>query len=178
MLGKRLHELRVAHGLSLRALAQKAGVSPTLLSQIEREVTEPSLNTLRALSAVFGESMAALFLDPQAPTVWLSRPGQRTQMIGPSGGVTYERLTRGNGPMEVLRAVFAPGQYSVLEAISHPSVECVYVIRGAISVEVGGVPHHALAGDSITFDAIQPHRYINRGEVDAEIILSVTPPVP
>ncbi|KAB7591713.1 helix-turn-helix transcriptional regulator, partial [Verminephrobacter sp. Larva24] len=68
MLGKRLHELRLTRGMSLRALAQAAGVSPTLLSQIERGVTEPSLSTLRALSAVFGESMAALFRDPAAPS--------------------------------------------------------------------------------------------------------------
>jgi transcriptional regulator with XRE-family HTH domain len=178
LLGRRLNELRVARGLSLRALAKLAGVSPTLLSQIEREVTEPSLTTLRALSGVFGESMAALFLDPQAPAVWLSRPGERTQIIGPKGGVSYERITPGNGPMEVLRAVFAPGQYSVMSTVSHPSVECMYVVRGAMVVEVAGVAHHALAGEAITFEATHPHRYINRGDVDAEIILSVTPPVP
>ena len=178
MLGKRLNELRVARGLSLRALAKDAGVSPTLLSQIEREVTEPSLNTLRALSAVFGESMAALFLDPEAPSVWLSRPGERTHIIGPKGAVSYERLTRGNGPMEVLRAVFVPGQFSVAETVSHPSVECIYVIRGTMTVELAGVPHQVQAGEAISFEAIHAHRYVNHGDVDAEIILSVTPPIP
>jgi transcriptional regulator with XRE-family HTH domain len=178
VLGKRLNELRVARGLSLRALAKEAGVSPTLLSQIEREVTEPSLNTLRALSAVFGESMAALFLDPEAPSVWLSRPGERTQIIGPRGAVSYERLTRGNGPMEVLRAVFVPGQHSVADTISHPSVECLFVIRGTMTVEVAGVAHRVEAGEAISFEAIHPHRYVNHGAVDAEIILSVTPPIP
>lgn len=180
MLGKRLNELRVARGLSLRALAKDAGVSPTLLSQIEREVTEPSLHTLRALSTVFGESMAALFLDPEAPSVWLSRPGERTQIIGPKGAVSYERLTRGNGPMEVLRAVFVPGQFSVADtdAVSHPSVECIYVIRGTMTVEIAGVAHQVQAGEAITFEAIHAHRYVNHGDVDAEIILSVTPPIP
>ena len=180
MLGKRLNELRVARGLTLRALAKDAGVSPTLLSQIEREVTEPSLNTLRALSTVFGESMAALFLDPEAPSVWLSRPGERTQIIGPKGAVSYERLTRGNGPMEVLRAVFVPGQFSVADtdAVSHPSVECIYVIRGTMTVEIAGVAHRVQAGEAISFEAIHAHRYVNHGDVDAEIILSVTPPIP
>jgi len=164
--------------MSLRALAQAAGVSPTLLSQIERGVTEPSLSTLRALSAVFGESMAALFRDPAAPSVWLSRPGERTQITGPKGTVSYERLTHGNAPMEVLRAVFVPGQYSVAGTISHASVECLYVIRGTMTVEVAGIAHQVQAAEAITFDAIHAHRYINRGAVDAEIVLSVTPPIP
>ncbi len=164
--------------MSLRDLAKAAGVSATLLSQIEREVTEPSLSTLRALSGVFGESMPALFLDPEAPAVWLSRVGERTTIIGPKGAVSYERLTRGNGPMEVLRAVFVPGQYSVADTVSHPSIECLYVIRGAMTVEVAGVAHQVQAGEAISFEAVHPHRYVNHGQVDAEIILSVTPPIP
>jgi transcriptional regulator with XRE-family HTH domain len=100
MIGRRLNELRVSKKLSLRELAKLANVSPTLLSQIEREVTEPSLTTLRSLSAVFGESMSALFSDPAAPSVWLSRPGERVTLTGPKGGVGFERLTRGNGQME------------------------------------------------------------------------------
>ncbi|OFA03466.1 helix-turn-helix domain-containing protein [Duganella phyllosphaerae] len=178
MIGKRLHDLRVARGLSLRKLAEIASVSPTLLSQVERDVTEPSLTTLRSLSAVFGESMSALFADPQAPSVWLSRPGERLTLMGPKGGVSYERLTRGNGQMEVLRAVFAPGQFSAEDPLRHPSLECVYVISGTLTAEIGGTTYAVNAGESITFDAQQPHRYTNQGDSDAEVIVSVTPPVP
>ena len=178
MIGKRLHDLRVARGLSLRGLAEIAGVSPTLLSQVEREVTEPSLTTLRSLSAVFGESMSALFADPGAPAVWHSRPGERTTLMGPKGGVSYERLTRGNGQMEVLRAVFAPGQFSAEDGLRHPSLECVYVITGILTAEIAGTVHTVAAGESITFDAQQSHRYRNNGDKEAEVIVSITPPVP
>ncbi|MEW7850738.1 XRE family transcriptional regulator [Massilia aurea] len=178
MIGKRLHDLRVARGLSLRGLAEIAGVSPTLLSQVEREVTEPSLTTLRSLSAVFGESMSNLFADPTAPSVWHSRPGERLSLIGPKGGVTYERLTRGNGQMEVLRAVFAPGQFSAEDMLRHPSLECVYVVTGVLTAEIAGATYVVAAGESITFDAQQSHRYRNNGSEDAEVILSITPPVP
>lgn len=178
MIGKRLHDLRVARGLSLRKLAEIAGVSPTLLSQVEREVTEPSLSTLRSLSTVFGESMSALFADPGAPSVWLSRPGERSSLMGPKGGVSYERLTRGNGQMEVLRAVFAPGQFSAEDPLHHPSLECVYVITGMLTAEIAGTVYTVRAGESITFDAQQAHRYLNQGSEDAEVIVSITPPVP
>lgn len=178
MIGKRLHDLRMARGLSLRSLADMAGVSATLLSQVEREVTEPSLTTLRSLSAVFGESMSALFADFSTPAVWHSRPGERVSLIGPKGGVTYERLTRGNGQMEVLRAVFAAGQFSAAEALRHPSLECVYVISGSLTAEIGGATYTIAAGESLSFDAQQSHRYLNRGTQDAEVIVSITPPIP
>ncbi|WP_279580905.1 helix-turn-helix domain-containing protein [Fodinicola feengrottensis] len=103
MIGSQLRELRTRRGLSLRELAAQAGVvSATLLSQVERGVTEPSLTTLRRLADVFGESVASLFEDDQAPAVWVSRPGERSSLMGPRGKVRYERLTPGNGQLEVL----------------------------------------------------------------------------
>lgn len=178
MIGRRLNELRVSRNLSLRELAKLANVSPTLLSQIEREVTEPSLTTLRNLSVVFGESMSALFSDPAAPSVWISRPGERVTLTVPKGGISYERLTRGNGQMEVLRAVFEPGQFSSSEAVTHPSLECVYVISGELTAEIAGQLHVVRAGESITFEADAPHRYLNNGKDRCEMIVSVTPPIP
>ena len=178
MIGKRLKELRMENGLSLRALGAKVGVSATLISQIERDVTEPSLSTLRAFSRVFGASVASLFSEPNPPAVWISRPGERMRLISPKGGVTYDRLVRGNSQLEVLRAVFAPGRFSVEEAISHPSMECAYVIEGVITLEVAGAVYAVQKGESVTFDANQPHRYVNRSSADAEVILSITPPIP
>ncbi|MER2206746.1 MAG: helix-turn-helix transcriptional regulator, partial [Rhodococcus sp. (in: high G+C Gram-positive bacteria)] len=66
MIGGKLRELRTEHGMTLRGLAAETGLSPTLLSQVERGVTEPSLKTLRALAPVFGQSISALFEDPVA----------------------------------------------------------------------------------------------------------------
>ena len=81
--------------MSLRDLAARSGVSATMLSQVEREVTEPSLSTLRRLAEVFGESVASLF-DSSPPAVRISRPGTRSTLAGPRGLVRYERLTPGN----------------------------------------------------------------------------------
>ena len=130
MIGERLKELRTARNLSLRDLAAQAGVSATLLSQVERSVTDPSLETVRRLAAVFGESITSLFAEPNAPAVWISRPGNRSKLTAPAGRVSYERLTAGQSDLEVLRAVLAPGQVSADEPRGHPSTECVYVIQG------------------------------------------------
>ena len=178
MIGERLKELRTARGLSLRSLAGQIGVSATLLSQIERSVTDPSLETMRRLAGVFGESVASLFSETAPPSVWVSRPGQRSLLTAPAGRVSYERLTAGNGQLEVLRAVLAPGQSSSAEARGHSSTECVYVVAGELTAQIAGVDYAVLAGESISFDSRLPHRYRNGSTVPTEIILSVTPPNP
>ncbi|GIH21722.1 MerR family transcriptional regulator [Acrocarpospora phusangensis] len=178
MIGDRLHELRTERGMSLRALAEQAGVSPTLLSQIERGVTEPSLSTLRRLAGVFGASIASLFEDPAAPSVWISRPGERTTLGAPNGQIRYERLTPGNGQLEVLHAVLAPGEVSSDELWSHPSLECVYVVAGTLTVQVERATYTVAAGESLTLDSNRPHRYLNTSDAEAEIVLAINPPTP
>jgi transcriptional regulator with XRE-family HTH domain len=178
MIGGRLKELRTSRGMSLRALAAATGLSPTLLSQVERGVVEPSLSTLRRLASVFGESVAGLFDEPSTPPVWISRPGERSTLSAPRGRVGYERLAPGNGQLEVLRAVLKPGDVSSDEPYGHPSIECAYVLRGRLTVEVGLASYDVGAGEAITLNSRQPHRYRNASDEPVEILLSVTPPTP
>lgn len=178
MIGDQLRELRTQRGLSLRALAAEAGVSATLLSQIERGVTEPSLATLRRLALVFGESVASLFDDRSAPSVWVSRPGERSMLRGPRGQVGYERLTPGNGQLEVLRGVLEPGEATSEERWTHASVECAFVVAGTLTADIDGTTHRVRAGEAITFDSRQPHRYLNDSTDQVEFTISVNPPMP
>lgn len=178
MIGRQLRTLRTGRGLSLRALAAEAGVSATLLSQIERGVTDPSLATLRRLAGVFGESVVALFDDQDRPSVWVSRPGNRATLTGPRGRIRYERLTPSNGQMEVLRGVLVPGEATADEAWGHPSLECAVVIAGTLTVDIGPDSHRVDNGEAITFDARRPHRYRNADDTDVEFLISVTPPNP
>lgn len=175
--GPQLKALRTRHGMSLRDLAARSGLSATLLSQVEREVTEPSLSTLRKLAGVFGESVASLF-DSSPPAVWISRPGTRSTLAGPHGLVRYERLTPGNGQLEVLRAVLPPGTATSEELWAHPSTECAYVVTGTLTVQISEATHQVLAGESITFDSSQPHLYRNATDTPVEFLVSVSPPTP
>ena len=66
--GGRLRAVRLAHGLSLRVLAERLGVSPSLISQVETGRAKPSVSTLYAMSAELGVSLDdLLFPDPSAP---------------------------------------------------------------------------------------------------------------
>lgn len=178
MLGERLRELRQRHGLTLRELAAKAEVSPGLLSQLENGVTDPSLATLRKLALVFDAEMASLFSEPNAPLVHLSRPGDRSILSAPQGQIGYERLTPGRGDLEVLRAVMQPGDVSAAVPRGHDSTECVVVISGQIVADVGDERFVIDTGEALTFDSRLAHRYRNETDVEAVMLIAVTPPNP
>ncbi|WP_156254130.1 helix-turn-helix domain-containing protein [Pseudactinotalea terrae] len=178
MLGDRLRDLRSARGLTLRQLADATGLSAGMLSQLENGRTEPSIETLRRLAKVFDSDLADLFREPDAPEVHLSRPGERLRMQAPTGLLTYERLTSGRGNFEMLRGVLRPGDSSAAEPRGHASAECVYVTDGEILAAIGGTDYVVAAGEAITFDSRLPHMFRNDGDVDAVIILAVTPPTP
>lgn len=164
--------------MSLRSLAEETGLSPTLLSQIERGVTEPSLRTLRVLAQSFGQSIATLFEDADQSNVEISRPGQRSFINAPAGQVQYERLAAGNGVLEVLKGALEPGEVSSDEPWSHQATECAYVLNGTLTIEVLGHEHQVCPGEAATINSAQAHRYLNRGESRVEFILAVTPPTP
>lgn len=178
MLGDRLRDLRQRKGLTLRQLAEAAGVSPAMLSQIENGAADPSLTTLRKLANVFDESIANLFSDPEAPEVYVSRPGSRSRLSAPRGQIAYDRLTPGRGDLEVLEATLSPGDASSVEPWAHPSTECAIVLEGTVTAEIGGQRHVVKAGESVTFDSRLPHRYVNDSDDRARIVIAVTPPNP
>ncbi|WP_368498652.1 helix-turn-helix domain-containing protein [Herbiconiux sp. A18JL235] len=178
MLGERLKALRTGRGLTLKELSQRTGLSVSMLSQIESGTADPSLGSLRTLANVFEASIATLFSDPDAPLVHVSRPGSRHQLTVGESGYTYDRLTPGRGDLEVLRAEIPPGASSSAQPWAHPSTECAYVIEGVLSVEVGAQRFTVKAGESITFDSREPHRYLNETEASVQVVISVTPPSP
>jgi transcriptional regulator with XRE-family HTH domain len=178
MLGERLRELRLRHGLTLRELAVEAEVSPALLSQLENGVTDPSLSTLRKLATVFKAEVSTLFSEPNAPMVHLSRPGERMHLTAPLGEISYERLTPGRGDLEVLSATMKPGDVSSSERRGHESTECIVVLEGEVVVEIETERHVLQARDALTFDSRLAHRFCNESLEPAVFLLAVTPPVP
>ncbi|MFE6894636.1 helix-turn-helix domain-containing protein [Streptomyces sp. NPDC057694] len=177
MIGSRLRCMRVARGLSLRALATAAGVSPTLLSQVERGVTEPSLSTLRKLAEVHSVAMADLFADDESASVAVSRPGEGATVQPPPGIVRYERIAASRGRLEVLRAVLQPGDVTSEERSSRPTVECAYVLAGTLSAEMAEGVRTVRAGEAVTFGYGLAHRYLNETDAPVEFLLMASPSV-
>lgn len=179
----RLRQARVSKQMTLRSLAARIGVSPSLISQIETGKVKPSVNTLYALAVeldvsvdevLFGGVMSSQSstATKDAPAVCVQRSGGRASVeLAP--GVLWERLTGSSEPgFDFLHLVYAPGSTSVPEGTSHRhgGREWGYVMSGTLAVEVAGITHTLEAGDSIAFSSSDVHRLYNPGRADTSAI--------
>ncbi|QRP50499.1 helix-turn-helix domain-containing protein [Amycolatopsis sp. FDAARGOS 1241] len=175
MVGSRIRELRAARGLTVTELARRAEVSTGLISQVERELADPSLVTVRKIAKALDVPLFSLFEESETDDVAVVRRHTRMQIQSP-GGILYSRISAGRGRLEVLQGTLAPGTASADEPWSHPSEECAVVIAGKLVVEVAATERALDVGDSCYFNSRLPHRYVNPHRKPAEFIISITPP--
>jgi transcriptional regulator with XRE-family HTH domain len=175
-LGQRIRELRGVRGLTLTALADEAGLSTGLISQVERGLSDPSLETLRRVAKVLDVPIFSLFQQDGGTAVQVVRKNRRKKVQSPDHDIVYSRISPGRGRLEMMHGHLGPGSASAAEPWSHPSEECVLVLSGAMIVEVAGDEYELGEGDSCYLDSNLPHRYRNPHASPAEFIVSVTPP--
>jgi transcriptional regulator with XRE-family HTH domain len=168
--GNRLRVERERRGISLRELARRVGVSPSLVSQIELDRVNPSVSTLYALVTELGMTMSDVFGDgrpPERATQQLrgsdgfaERPETR-RVINLASGVRWERLTpHSDSDVEFLYVTYPVGAESCPEdaLMTHGGREYGYVTSGTLGVRVGFEEYELQPGGSIAFDSSSPHR--------------------
>ena len=182
-IGARLREEREHQGISLREIAERIGVSKSLISQIERDKVTPSVGTLWALVTQLGLTMGDVFPGAEAPAgqqVALPAPPagplatpETRAVINLESGVRWERLTSDRDPLvEFLHVVYPVGATSCPEdsLMRHGGKEYGYVISGKLGVRVGFDEYELGPGGSISFDSSSPHRLRAIGDQPAEAI--------
>jgi transcriptional regulator with XRE-family HTH domain len=174
-IGPRLREQRKQRGVSLRELADKVGVSPSLISQIERDKVNPSVSTLWALVTELGLTMGEVFDEPgtngPAPARFSPPLGpvatpQTRAVMNLAAGVRWERLITGTDPLvEFVYVVYDVGGTSCPEdsLVRHGGREYGYVISGCLGIRIGFDEYELGPGGSISFDSSAPHRLWTRG---------------
>lgn len=190
-IGERLAYLRAKRNLKISDLARRISVSPSLISQIERGQSRPSVTTLFALAQQLEVPVDAFFeTQPLAEIEHTPPPGEPpetrtfTEQMWPEGvnlakqqyhlrrderptveirgGVRWERLTRTPlQDIEFMELVYQPGAESDSQLYRHPGIECVLVTENQLDITIGFDVNHVVAGDSIAFPSSLPHRYVN-----------------
>ena len=177
-LGRRIRSLRERRGLSLRAVAEAAGMSESFLSQVERGVASPSVASLRGIAEALQESVAAFFADGDEVAGKLVRVADRRRLVHPKRHWEDTLLTpRTSKRLQVILSTVEPGQGSGEEPYSHDSdEECVLLLKGRLEFWVGEEHYVMEEGDSLLFESRLPHRNVNPGPGQAKVLWVITPP--
>lgn len=176
-LGPRIRALRQARNVTLRELAARAGVTESFLSQVEREVTSPSIASVQRIARALELSIAELFVE-EAPRGRVVRRAGRRRIAYPGFGAVDEFLTPGvNGRLQVIVSTIEPGGGTGDEPYTHDSdEEVVVVLSGRLELWVADEHHLLEEGDSVTYSSRLPHRNVNPGDRPAVVLFCVTPP--
>jgi len=179
--GTMVHTLRKEKGMTLARLAETAGLSPAIVSQIERGKANPSFTTLAQLAHGLEIPVGRFFLGHAEPTSPVVRGSDRRNLQGVTresvGEAVHELLTPDqNGLLEAQWIVSPPGHDTSATPFHHGGEEFGIVISGKIDVYLDGERHILEAGDSMTFASTIPHWYINRYDESCVAVWVSTPP--
>lgn len=182
----RILEYRQRRGMSIRKLADAAGLSPSLVSQIERGKSEPSISSLRKLAEALTVSIFYL-LDEHGDDMAqversianrVVRHGERRRVALPHSGLRYELLCPDvSGRMEAWIATLEPGAATGDAARGHFSDEFMLIISGSTELQYGDEELVLKAQDSIYLDGTVPHRMRALGEKPLVFLSVLSPPV-
>lgn len=173
-IGARLRALRQERGLTLKALANGAGISEALLSRIERGQVATTVANLASLAAGLGVGLAAL-LQPAPPAgraYSLTRAGESGGPEMAVAGYRYRPLCQDlPAPLSALLVTYGP---EVPEGwLTHPGTELLYLLSGRLAFELGSEVLELSAGDCLLFDSGQPHRAWSLDATPAETLMVV-----
>lgn len=151
-----------------------AQVSTGFISQIERGLTQPSLESLRQIAKALDVPLFSLF-ETHLDSVVVLRKSQRMS-VSTSSGIEYQRVSGRGGNLEVLEGRLPPAATSTADKWSHPAEECVWVTQGELTVQIGDEVYVLKEGDSCYFNSRIPHVYINTTQQETRFMVAITPP--
>jgi transcriptional regulator with XRE-family HTH domain len=176
-LGPRIRALRQARNVTLRELAGRAGVTESFLSQVEREVTSPSIASVQRIAHALDLAIAELFTE-EPPRGRMVRRADRRQITYPGLRAIDEFLTSDmSARLQVILSTIEPGGGTGDEPYTHESdEEVVIVLSGQLELWVADEHHVLEEGDSIAYSSRLPHRNVNSSDRQAVVLFCLTPP--
>jgi transcriptional regulator with XRE-family HTH domain len=180
-IGTRLRHARLMRGSRLKDVAKDAGCSESLISKIENNKLEPSLQVLHKICAALKIGLGELFSPPDEDSSVVTRAGKRPIIemdpLRRGPGILMERIipyAKGHLLQSNIHIV-APGGSS-FGLISHEGEEVGYLIAGEIELFVGDKSYQLSPGDTFYFRSEIGHGYRNRGDTEARVLFVNTPP--
>lgn len=169
-IARAVRERRERLGLTLRALGQRSGVSPSMISDVERQAKSPTVATLAALAAALEVPLATLVAGASThPRLHVARAGEASERLAPALP----------GSKVEFRRIAVPPRTVVGPFPAHPAgtIEHIHVAAGRLRVTLGDAAATLATGDGCACVADAPHGFDNRdGDVEALLYLVIERP--
>lgn len=168
-IGSKLRRLRLRKSMGLVELGKHTGLSPALLSKLERDLMHPTLPTLLRIAMVFSVGLEYFFNPEPRPVLEIVRRKDRLRFPDSpdarQAAYYFESLDF-PVPDRALNSYFA--EFELIDEEKgrlheHPGIEFLYVLSGRLELCVGADQHELSEGDSIYFDSTVSHGYRRRG---------------
>lgn len=176
-IGNKLQEFRMKRGMGVRELSRCANVTPSMLSQIERGLVNPSINTLKQIAQALDVPLFMFFKEDETKEIVVRRDQRKTIGHPEQRDTIYALLTPDvTGSIEFCMMTIPPRGDSGSAAQSHSGEEVSYVVEGPVEIFVDTESYTLETGDSIRIQPMASHKWINHMDDPATVIFAVTPP--
>ncbi len=176
-LGAKIRRIRNAERLTLSDLGEKTGLSVSFLSQVERDLNDPSINSMRKIANALGCPLTTFFEDQFQSAGPVVRKHERRVLFNTQSRLTYQLLSRfQGGRIELLMTMLEPGTANVEQPMSHIGEEAALIIQGECWFELGEEGFSLNEGDAIYIHENKAHRFTNTGAETLIIVSAISPP--
>lgn len=176
-LGSKIKEKRVELGISQKGLADMTDLSPGFLSQVERNLAEPSITSLRKISKALNVAIFYFLMNDEEKKIVVKKD-ERQVLKFPDSHMSWKLLSPDlNRQMEMLMGELEPGAMTCEDPLPHPGEEVTHVLKGQMWIKIGEDEYILEEGDTIYYIGNLPHQIKNTGEDMLVFITTITPPL-
>lgn len=168
MIGKKLKFQRNQAKLTLKDLSERTGLSIGYLSNIERDLTSPTLDNLQLICNSMSIDMITVISGANSFNPCI-RKDERKVMFGTDSRIHYQMLTGENLKLRGFCQILPAGYDDAVTSWGHEMDECGVVIEGVLHLEIDGVPYVLEPGDSVYLLAHTVHKFKRLSEEDCVI---------
>jgi transcriptional regulator with XRE-family HTH domain len=175
--GDRLRAIRQLRRKTLREVAERAGLSESFLSQVERGRTSVSISSLQRIAAALGIEVSDVFAPDGGGTPRVVHRRERALVSFGSEARKALLTPKPFHSVEVVAAEFEPGGTTGDEPYAHgDSEEVFFVVSGTVELDLDGETYELGPGDSAQYRSSTLHRVRNGGAERAEVLFVISPP--
>jgi transcriptional regulator with XRE-family HTH domain len=180
-LGKTIMRLRKAYNMSLGELSEQSGVAKSIISQIERNETNPTIGTVWRLSRALDTTIDEVLRDEAQPNFVEHQTRAGIPILESQDGRCRLAIIGALNLVEFLQWYdFRAEPGGILESDPHPpgTIEHLYLLVGEIEVTVAEETRKLVAGESLRYHGDRPHKIVNTGTGPAHATMVLVEGIP